>query len=48
MMLNGGLVEPFFDAMSQKYYCATLKYGSVEPFPCELFVDNISQKYLSS
>jgi hypothetical protein len=30
---NGGLVEPDFQAMSQKFYSATYKNGLVEPFP---------------
>jgi hypothetical protein len=30
---NDGLVEPEFHAMSQKFYCATLENGLVEPFP---------------
>jgi hypothetical protein len=31
--LNSGLVEAFFNAVSDKFYCATLDNGFVEPFP---------------
>jgi hypothetical protein len=33
LILNGGLVEPFLDAMSYKFYCATLNNDLVEPSP---------------